>query len=196
MTIKPWPFNNNRGSDLPYVKGSETSKAAADSIKHIAPSIEREVLGYFLGHMGIPNGDGFTDDELETRMQRSHQTVSARRRGLEQKGLIEKTGLKRKTRSGRAAMVYKIIDGLTPDEIERRLQTKRMGRPKSDNPRSSRVTICFSQQEYNAIQSTADRQMVPVAQLLRQLIVERLLEIGTNGDILPTNPIESIGQID
>ena len=38
--------------------------------------------------------------------------------------------------------------------------------------------------------------MVPVAQLLRQLIVERLLEIGTNGDILPTNPIESIGQID
>jgi hypothetical protein len=93
-------------------------------------------------------------------------------------------------------MVYKIIDGLTPDEIERRLQTKRMGRPKSDNPRSSRVTICFSQQEYNAIQSTADRQMVPVAQLLRQLIVERLLEIGTNGDILPTNPIESIGQID
>ena len=121
MTIKPWPFNNNRGSDLPYVKGSETSKAAADSIKHIAPSIEREVLGYFLGHMGIPNGDGFTDDELETRMQRSHQTVSARRRGLEQKGLIEKTGLKRKTRSGRAAMVYKIIDGLTPDEMHNEL---------------------------------------------------------------------------
>ncbi|QDP65621.1 MAG: hypothetical protein GOVbin1454_15 [Prokaryotic dsDNA virus sp.] len=166
MTIKPWPHNETQ---LPYVRGSDTSKEAADSMRKIAPSIEREVLGHFLVDY---NRSGFTDDELEDLMGKSHQTVSARRRGLETKGVIEKTGMKRKTRSGRNANVYALVEGLNINEIENRLRSnKTIGRPKSQNPRSSRITIAFSKHEMFCIERLAKKEMVPVAQLVRGLLL-------------------------
>ena len=50
--------------------------------------------------------EGFTDDELEVRLALLHQTASARRRALVQKGLIVDSGETRPTRSGRKATVW------------------------------------------------------------------------------------------
>ena len=98
MTIK---------DSLPYVRGSETSKAAADSMKPIAGSIKHRVYEYILRR----GSTGATDDEIEIGLQLTHQTASARRRNLELAGALVKTENKRPTRSGRSAFVYTAIPG-------------------------------------------------------------------------------------
>lgn len=83
----------------PYVKGSATSKAAADSA---SVADRQRVLDYIISR----RDEGATDYELERDLNLKHQTASARRRGLEQAGLIVKTNATRKTDSGRQAGVY------------------------------------------------------------------------------------------
>jgi predicted ArsR family transcriptional regulator len=85
---------------VPYVKGSDTSRAAAESIVPHVSTIEGEirVLLITLG--------GCTCDEIEVETGLPHQTASARLKGLSDKGLIRDSGARRKTRSGRAARVY------------------------------------------------------------------------------------------
>ena len=119
-------------------------------------------------------GNGWTDDELEKVTKRSHQTVSARRRGLEKKGVIYATGEKRKTRSGRSAMVYAIDPFISPAEIESRMKAKQTGRPKSDNPRNSRITICFNAEEMKHVKNASEVEMVTVAQLVRKSVIQYL----------------------
>jgi hypothetical protein len=85
---------------VPYVKGSDTSRAAADSMKPHVSFIERDVLDY------VTIMEGATCDEIENGLELAHQTASARIKGLADKGLIRDSGARRKTRSGRAARVY------------------------------------------------------------------------------------------
>jgi DNA-binding Lrp family transcriptional regulator len=87
---------------VPYVKGSDTSRAAAESMVPHVSAIEASVLAFVkrAGRMGT------TCDEIEDRMKLAHQTASARIKGLADKGLIRDSGARRKTRSGRAARVY------------------------------------------------------------------------------------------
>jgi len=92
------------GGRAPFVKGSETSEDAADSIESVRHSIKEKVRRFFV-HSGIY---GATDDEIELSLRLRHQTASARRRELELSGHIVKTGRKRPTRSGRSAGVYRI----------------------------------------------------------------------------------------
>ena len=92
---------------LPYVRGSETSKAAADSMKPIAGSIKHRVYDFILRR----GSTGATDDEIEVGLRLTHQTASARRRNLELAGALVKTDNKRPTRSGRSAFVYTAIPG-------------------------------------------------------------------------------------
>lgn len=54
--------------------------------------------------------NGCTCDELEQETGRSHQSMSASIRGGVKQGLIVDSGLRRKTRSGRQAIVWKAID--------------------------------------------------------------------------------------
>lgn len=49
---------------------------------------------------------GYTDDELETVLGKSHQSVSAARNGLMQDGLLVDSGEKRPTRYGFDAIVW------------------------------------------------------------------------------------------
>jgi hypothetical protein len=49
---------------------------------------------------------GYTDDELEQTLARSHQSVSATRNGLMNDGLIVDSGQRRKTRYGNEAIVW------------------------------------------------------------------------------------------
>lgn len=86
----------------PWVKGSETSAAAADSMIPHLGKLQRLVVA--LAELRGPKG--FTCDEAELALKQRHQSVSARIRELVQKGLLLKTELKRKTSSGRQAFVY------------------------------------------------------------------------------------------
>lgn len=53
---------------------------------------------------------GLTCDQLETITRRSHQTVSASLHAIRKKGLIEDSGERRPTRSGRQAIVWVTTD--------------------------------------------------------------------------------------
>ena len=95
----------------PYVRGSDTSKAAADSMQPHLGNLEARVLSV------IRSGpDGRTDDEVEVITELSHQSASARRRGLVLKGLVKDSGTRRKTRSGRTAVVWIAIEEGNPND--------------------------------------------------------------------------------
>lgn len=49
---------------------------------------------------------GLTTDQVQQRMRETHQTVSPRITELRDRGLIKDSGRRRKTRSGRAAIVW------------------------------------------------------------------------------------------
>lgn len=85
----------------PYVKGSETSKAAAKSIEH---RLGLDAQRVFRAISAAPYGR--TCSELEAQLGMRHQTASARIKGLLDEGRIEPSGQKRETDSGRRANVY------------------------------------------------------------------------------------------
>ena len=86
---------------LPYVKGSETSKAAAESMIDHAPSVRRRIWEFLLQQGGC----GATDDEIEVALGLSHQPASARRNALVRDGGAAPANFRRPTRSGRLAQV-------------------------------------------------------------------------------------------
>jgi hypothetical protein len=94
----------------PFVKGSETSKAAAKSVRGITGKLCREVLGFIRSR----GAEGATDDEIEVMLDLRHQTASARRRELVLLGAIKNSQTKRATRSGRKATVWVVADSV-PD---------------------------------------------------------------------------------
>jgi predicted ArsR family transcriptional regulator len=85
---------------VPYVRGSDTSRDAAESMRPHVSELEREILEF------VRSDGGATCDEVEDCMGIAHQTASARLKGLADKGLIKDSGARRPTRSGRAARVY------------------------------------------------------------------------------------------
>ncbi len=96
------------GPSLPFVTGSETSEAAAGSMRARAPHDEERVYS-FIASQGK---HGATDDEIERALKMRHQSASARRNGLVLKGRVVDSGLEpRKTRSGRGATVWVAGEG-------------------------------------------------------------------------------------
>lgn len=93
------PFDRPYPTGTPRIAHSDTSAAAGDSVEPIAASLRRRVL------IALAGGDA-TCDELEVALDMSHQTCSARVRELVLLGLVQDTGQRRKTRSGRGARVY------------------------------------------------------------------------------------------
>ena len=85
---------------VPYVRGSDTSRDAAESMRPHVSRIERDVLAF------VTLWGDATCDEVEFGMGLAHQTASARLRGLVLKGWIKDKGTTRPTSSGRAARVY------------------------------------------------------------------------------------------
>lgn len=84
---------------LPH-NGSATSRAAAASAAKRAPADEARILDVLAATPW-----GLTCDEIEVALELSHQTASARLRGLSESGRVFHHGT-RATRSGRAARVY------------------------------------------------------------------------------------------
>jgi hypothetical protein len=90
------------GGKPPSVRGSDTSEAAAESVKHDAQHLRAACYVHVLA-----SGDvGVTCDEVEVIMEGRHQTISPRIRELVSEGRIIDSGRRRKTRSGRNAAVY------------------------------------------------------------------------------------------
>jgi len=81
----------------PHVRGSETSKAAAASQTAQRLAGDEERIYNLIAAAGT---HGVTCDEVEERTGLSHQTASARVRGLKLKNRIEPSGKKRETRRG------------------------------------------------------------------------------------------------
>lgn len=88
------------GGNAPNVAGSDTSKAAGESVDR--RSMQEKVNWVLFCQQGI----GATDDEIERLLDMRHQTVSARRRELVLAGLVVDSGRTRATRSGRQATVW------------------------------------------------------------------------------------------
>ena len=89
-------------AQVPFVFGSDRSKAAAESIEKDTNRLRRLVYE----EIKEAGSSGMTCDEVEARLDLKHQTVSARMRELAIAGRIIDSELKRKTRSGRAAVVW------------------------------------------------------------------------------------------
>jgi hypothetical protein len=87
---------------IAHVKGSDTSKAAAESIEGAAPSMRQRVLRY----VALSGSAGVTDDMIELALGLRHQSASARRRELVLDGFIGDSGRTKKTSSGRPAVLW------------------------------------------------------------------------------------------
>jgi hypothetical protein len=96
------PSHGAYGGFPPFVRGSDTSQAAAASIMPRHGSMKRMVLDLFTKE----GTRGLTDNEIELQLHLRHQSASARRRELELDDLIVRTERKRLTDSGRHARVY------------------------------------------------------------------------------------------
>ena len=143
---------------IPYIKGSETSKAAAESVKHLVGSNKVKIYQYLINCGNF----GATDDEIEAALSMKH--ARPRRRDLEEIGAVERTTTKRVTRSGREAFVYVAIPGAD-------LKATR-GRPQRtpEGKRSMKATTYLLQDDYADLCMLAAEQDVSVADLIRTAI--------------------------
>lgn len=91
------------GAGARSVRGApETSAEAAGLAEPLQFSARSRIIRCLL-RMG-----GATDDELERQMSNSHQTVSSARNWLVEAGWVRDSGLRRKTRGGRLAVVWEL----------------------------------------------------------------------------------------
>ena len=90
------------GGCPPYVKSSNTSRAAALEIEEPLGRLQ-EIILRFIHRCGAA---GATCDEAEEALMLRHQTCSARIRGLREDGLLVDSGAAKPTRSGRLATVW------------------------------------------------------------------------------------------
>ena len=82
--------------------GIETSDLAAASVEPHLERLEMLVLDAIAG-----SKDGLTCDDVEQETGLSHQCASARLNSMWHDNYVIRTNLKRKTRSGRFAFVYR-----------------------------------------------------------------------------------------
>lgn len=88
------------GSRDLYVKTSDSSRDAAVAIR----KPKRKLLAVVLD--AIEQSQGLTDQEIERATGLGGSTARPRRRELEEAGYIRDSGIRRKTESGRQAVVW------------------------------------------------------------------------------------------
>lgn len=85
----------------PAVRNSPTSVAAASQIKKAITPLHKKILA----HLTVQPS---TDEEMQSALEMSANTQRPRRRELQLMEKIEDSGETRLTRSGRAAVVWRI----------------------------------------------------------------------------------------
>lgn len=88
-----------------------TSRDAARSVEPELGRLEASVLASIGRKFGLCHflPIGSTCEDIETELSLTHQCASARIRGLVLKGKIEDSGETRPTRSGRNAIVWRVV---------------------------------------------------------------------------------------
>ena len=87
----------------------DTSLAAAKQIEPHLERLEIVVLRVMIREASGAGGFfGLTDEDIATLTGLSPNTARPRRVALVMKGLVEDSGLRRKTRSGRKAIVWRV----------------------------------------------------------------------------------------
>lgn len=89
--------------NFPPHNSRDTSIQAAASVRTFTPSIRDRVFTFIRAHGGA------TSDEVEYELKLSHQTASARIWELRRQSLITDGGKRRRTRSGRNAIVWRAL---------------------------------------------------------------------------------------
>lgn len=89
--------------DLPFVRDSETSEAAAESMKPDAATLRGQVLEF------IRQANGATDEETQQGLRMNPSTQRPRRVELVERLLVRDGGKKRRTSSGRWAVVWEVV---------------------------------------------------------------------------------------
>lgn len=92
---------------IPFNTGSETSEAAALSQAEHLAKMNAMVIAFIRSR----GSHGATNYEIHAALGLLPQTASARRNGLAKLGLIQDTGTKRPTNTGRGAEVWILVDG-------------------------------------------------------------------------------------
>jgi hypothetical protein len=86
----------------PCVRSSPTSVAAAEAIAPDVPALERRVLEWLRDRGEF----GGTDQEMQESLAMTPDTQRPRRWTLQKLGLVADSGRRRKTRTGRDAVVW------------------------------------------------------------------------------------------
>lgn len=87
----------------------DTSKKAAHQARLLQGSIRQRIVSEIFAEIHqAPDMQGYTDDELERLLHAPHTTVSSARNWLVNNGWLTDSGYRRKTTSGRDAIVWKI----------------------------------------------------------------------------------------
>lgn len=86
----------------PWQRNSDTSREAAATVRAKAPALRTAVLGYVTGR----GEQGATNEEVSVAMGIKLQTVCPRMFELREAGVVVDSGTRRKTESGRDAVVW------------------------------------------------------------------------------------------
>lgn len=164
-------------TSLPYVRGSDTSRAAAESMEHIAPTLRHKVYQAILGR----GAHGATDDEVVHVIGLPHRTVTARRRELERMGAVYRTEVRRPTSSGRSAGVYQAVAGAD--------LSRRAGRPPKPpaDALSVKLTVYMTEEQDRELCQLARNQRRTKAQMARMCMRAGHEQLG--GERLPSADI-------
>ena len=84
----------------PHQPHSETSREAAEEIRPVAGELRKAVFVYIKQHGGA------TDEEVQKALEMSPNTQRPRRVELVDRGMVRDSGQKRRTKSGRKAVVW------------------------------------------------------------------------------------------
>lgn len=95
------------GEGAPWARGSETSRTAASLAVPVQASAREQIIA-FLAAVPPMAHPGYTDEQLERRLNRPHQTVSSARNWLVNNGWVRDSGERRPTRNGRMAVVWQL----------------------------------------------------------------------------------------
>lgn len=97
MTRRVWDVEEA----APFVRGSDTSAGAADRIESAAATLRAKVLRHLK-----ENALGLTDEEMQERLDMNPSTERPRRIELVNAGDVKDSGQRRRTHSGRWAVVW------------------------------------------------------------------------------------------
>lgn len=89
----------------------ETSRAAWQEFVPVSAELDYQICQ----ELDKAGPQGLSDADIEERIQRSHQSVSANRRHLVERGVVKATKLRGKTKSGRAAILWVLSQYFNPE---------------------------------------------------------------------------------